>query len=130
MRQFIISVGGEKFEVDVVEVSKTSNTNSTKGYNSAANESKKFLPEVTSKEVDLKVQSNPNAVAINSPMPGSIVRIFVNPGEIVSKGQKLFILEAMKMENEIGAPLAGKVSAVKVNVGDTVSEGQHVMNLN
>ncbi len=130
MRQFIISVGGEKFEVDVVEVSNTSNTNSTKGYNSATIESKKLVPEVTNKEVESKVQLNLGAVPIDSPMPGSIVRILVNPGEIVSKGQKLFVLEAMKMENEIGAPLAGKVSAVKVNVGDTVSEGQHVMILN
>jgi glutaconyl-CoA/methylmalonyl-CoA decarboxylase subunit gamma len=125
MRQFIITVGGEKFEVDVVEVSKNVNQSSQSSTNV-----KQTTQAPSKTEMESKVPQPAGGVAIDSPMPGSIIRILVNPGEEVSRGQKLFVLEAMKMENEIGSPVAGKVSAVKVNAGDTVTEGQLVIMLN
>ncbi|MDQ7778627.1 MAG: pyruvate/oxaloacetate carboxyltransferase [Planctomycetota bacterium] len=59
--------------------------------------------------------------AVCAPMPGKIVSVSVKPGERVVKGQRLFILEAMKMENEIDAPFAGNVEAVNAQPGMTVS---------
>ncbi len=57
---------------------------------------------------------------VKAPIPGLISRILIEPGAIVTAGQPLVILEAMKMENEIRAPFDGVVQAVGVAVGQTV----------
>ncbi len=62
--------------------------------------------------------------AIRAPMAGKIVRVNVEPGAKVEKGQVLVILEAMKMEHEIVARGAGAVAAVSVKVGDQVTARQ------
>lgn len=60
---------------------------------------------------------------VNSPMPGTILAVNVSNGQSVKKGTVLFILEAMKMENEIMAPCDGRVSGVSVTKGATVETG-------
>ena len=57
---------------------------------------------------------------ITSPMPGNILSVSVQPGSVVKKGQILFILEAMKMENEIICPRDGVVASVHVQAGVSV----------
>ena len=59
-----------------------------------------------------------------APMQGTILSVKVKEGDSVSKGQVLFILEAMKMENEIVAPKAGKVTSVGVTKGESVESGK------
>ena len=61
--------------------------------------------------------------AIKSPLPGVIVSVDVKVGDAVKRGQKIAVLEAMKMENNILADRDGKVTAINVNKGDTVLEG-------
>jgi biotin carboxyl carrier protein len=63
------------------------------------------------------------SMAIQSPLPGVIIDVLVRIGDAVKTGQKLFILEAMKMENSINAESDGKVIDIKVNKGDSVLEG-------
>jgi biotin carboxyl carrier protein len=63
------------------------------------------------------------AMTIQSPLPGVIIDVFVKVGDAVKTGQKLFVLEAMKMENSINAESDGKVVDIKVNKGDSVLEG-------
>ena len=64
-----------------------------------------------------------NAVKIKSPLPGTIRGIFVKKGDTVAVGQKVLLLEAMKMENEIASEKAGVVTEIKVAENDTVMEG-------
>jgi len=61
--------------------------------------------------------------AILSPMPGRIVAVEVVEGERVVKGQKLVVLEAMKMEHALTAPFDGVVEALTAVAGDQVAEG-------
>ncbi len=61
--------------------------------------------------------------ALKSPLPGVIVDVLVKVGDEVKKGQKVLILEAMKMENNINADRDGKVVAIKVSKGDSIMEG-------
>ena len=60
---------------------------------------------------------------INAPMPGTILKVNVQNGQAVKKGDVLMILEAMKMENEIMAPCDGTVAGVAVAQGASVDSG-------
>ncbi len=60
----------------------------------------------------------------HAPMPGQIVEVFVEQGYQVHSGQKLLVLEAMKMQHTVTAPFAGVVSQVAVHKGDQVGEDQ------
>lgn len=75
-------------------------------------------PAPTSSKVDLTDKE-----LINSPMPGTIIKMNVSVGDVVKKGHVLLILEAMKMENEIQSPRDGVVASVSVKQGDSVSSG-------
>ncbi|MEP0814967.1 MAG: acetyl-CoA carboxylase biotin carboxyl carrier protein subunit [bacterium] len=61
---------------------------------------------------------------INSPMPGKILEILIEPGQKVEMGQVVAILEAMKMENEISSNIEGTVRAIKVSKGESVAIDQ------
>ena len=60
---------------------------------------------------------------VTSPMPGTILDVKVSNGASVKKGDILFILEAMKMENEIMAPCDGTIASVSVTKGASVESG-------
>jgi acetyl-CoA carboxylase biotin carboxyl carrier protein len=60
---------------------------------------------------------------IKASMAGSVWKIVAAPGDIVSEGQDLIILESMKMEIPIPAEASGTVAEIKVNEGDFVNEG-------
>ena len=61
--------------------------------------------------------------AIKTPLPGVIIDVKVNVGDMVKKGDTVVVLEAMKMENNINADRDGKIIAVQVTKGDTVADG-------
>ena len=62
-----------------------------------------------------------------APIPGVIQEVNVKEGQTVKKGDVLFVLEAMKMKNNITAKTAGKVASVNVSKGDSVTHGQVLM---
>jgi biotin carboxyl carrier protein len=64
-----------------------------------------------------------------APMPGMIVRVSVAPGDVVSAGQGLIVMEAMKMENELRASGPGTVTAVRVVAGTAVQKGAVLVEL-
>ena len=64
-----------------------------------------------------------NGHAIKTPLPGVIIDVKVNVGDVVKKGYTVVILEAMKMENNINADKEGKVTSIAVSKGDTVADG-------
>lgn len=66
---------------------------------------------------------------VTSPLPGVIIEVSVKEGQAVKAGQKVAILEAMKMENEIQAPADGTVTAILVNKGDSVLEGAEIVKI-
>ncbi|MDX1776323.1 MAG: biotin/lipoyl-containing protein, partial [Desulfobulbales bacterium] len=71
--------------------------------------------------------STPSGDGVIAPMPGQVKSIFVREGDKVSKGQKLLIMEAMKLENKLPAPRDGFVKKVLVRDGDIVSQGQELI---
>lgn len=66
---------------------------------------------------------------IKAPMPGIVVSVEVKEEDIVDAGQPLVIIEAMKMQNEIGSPGKAKVRKVHVHAGDAVDSKQTLVTL-
>ncbi len=64
-----------------------------------------------------------------SPLPGVIIEVSVKEGQAVKAGQKVAVLEAMKMENEIPAPKDGTVTGIHVHKGDSLQEGDPVVTI-
>ncbi|MFI3287993.1 MAG: biotin/lipoyl-containing protein [Rikenellaceae bacterium] len=60
---------------------------------------------------------------VKSPLPGVVLDVMVREGDTVKTGQRLLLLEAMKMENNIEADRDGVVRSIKVRTGDSVLEG-------
>lgn len=63
-------------------------------------------------------------VIIRSPMPGIVIAVSVSEGQHVNKGDKVVILESMKMENELRSPRDGVVRHIKVEAGTNVEKDQ------
>ncbi|MGE5619526.1 MAG: biotin/lipoyl-containing protein [Sphingomonadaceae bacterium] len=70
------------------------------------------------------LQKAEGRVTVKAPMPGLVVQVEVAEGDSVEAGQRLLVLEAMKMENDVVAPRAGRVVQVGVSRGEAVEQGQ------
>jgi biotin carboxyl carrier protein len=66
---------------------------------------------------------------LKSPMPGRIVKILAKAGDEVESGTPVIIIEAMKMENELGAPSAGRIESIDVEEGQAVEAGAVLLSL-
>lgn len=66
---------------------------------------------------------------LDAPMPGTILKVLVAPGDTVKENQPVMILEAMKLENEIVAPKDGTVTAVLTTQGAAVNAGDPLISI-
>lgn len=120
MRKFLINVNGKSYDVAVEEVKDGSTPVMME------------MPQPTVAAAPAAPAAAPKAAApaanaagtkIESPMPGTIMKVNVKVGDTVNEGDPVIVLEAMKMENDIPATVSGKVVAVNVANGDTVESG-------
>ena len=77
----------------------------------------------------VETQSKKTINEIKSPMPGLVIKVIVEPGNAIDKGQPLLVLESMKMENVIKAQGNGIIDTVHCKVGDTVEKNQLLIKL-
>ena len=122
MKNYTITVNGNVYDVTVEE-----GTGSTAGAAKAATP-KAAAPKAAPKAAE--PAGAQGAVKVNAPMPGKILKVNVNAGTAVKKGDVLLVLEAMKMENEICAPQDGTVATVECAAGDSVESGALLATLN
>ena len=122
MKRFQITFKGQVYELDVEEIGGAIPTG--KKVASAAPPAAPTPPPVSapaSKAASAAVPAG--AQTVLAPMPGKILTVNIKPGDSVKRGDVIFILEAMKMQNEIMANQDGKISKVNAVVGQTVSTG-------
>ena len=103
MKKYVVTVNGVKYEVEL-EVADAASISAAPAAPAAA-------------------PAPAGGTAVNSPLPGTVLSVNVANGASVKKGQLLFVVEAMKMENEILAPCDGTVNNVAVTKGATVDSG-------
>ena len=66
---------------------------------------------------------------VAAPLAGNVVKVLVKPGQRVSEGESIVVLEAMKMETSVSAPADGAIVEVKVQAGDSCSVGDILVTL-
>jgi biotin carboxyl carrier protein len=71
----------------------------------------------------------PAATELRADLPGRVVSLFVEPGDAVTAGQQILVIEAMKMLNELRAPRAGRIERVAVVAGQGVELGDLLVRL-
>ena len=122
MKNYTITVNGNVYDVTVEE-----------GTGSTAGAAKAAAPKAAAPKAAPKAEAPAGAqgaVKVNAPMPGKILKVNVNAGAAVKKGDVLLVLEAMKMENEICAPQDGTVATVECAAGDSVESGKVLVSMN
>ena len=65
---------------------------------------------------------SPSAYEIQSFIPGTVIKIFVQEGDVVKEGDPLLILEAMKMQNRIDMPFTAKIKRIEIAEGERVAK--------
>ena len=120
MKNYTITVNGNVYDVTVEE-----------GTGSTAGAAKAAAPKAAAPAPKAAAPAGAQgAVKVNAPMPGKILKVNVNAGAAVKKGDVLLVLEAMKMENEICAPQDGTVATVECAAGDSVESGKVLVSMN
>ncbi len=139
MKKYSLSIKGVNYDVDIlsVEGNQVRLEVNGKSYDVEIHREVKQVktPVIVRspvKEVskDIERKTGGAKTEIKSPLPGVIVKIFVSKGEEVKKNQKLFSLEAMKMENEIKAERDGIIESIKAIAGQSVLQEEVVMEMN
>ena len=80
-------------------------------------------------DYDADVEAVLGGDTVSAPMPGKLLAVAVKPGDTVSKGDAVAVMEAMKMEHTLIAPRDGVVEAVGVSAGEQVAEGDILVHL-
>ncbi len=129
MKMFRVVVNGNEYKVGIEEIpdeistqqAQVPQTPSTVPMTPKARP--KTVQRIVPKPTELTEETDTAGNTVTAPMPGTIISVEVSTGTVVSTGQTLLILEAMKMENEIKAPCDGIIREVNVSPGTSVNVG-------
>lgn len=119
MSKYKIVLNGKEYEMEV----ELDNGSSAPSAAPAVKEAPKSVTPANAASAPSAPVSG-GAGSVNSPMPGTILKVNVSEGDSVKAGQAVVVLEAMKMENDITAPRDGKVVKIAVSKGQTVAAGE------
>lgn len=140
MKKFKFTIRGSKYDVHIKDFEDNIAKLSVNGtdYDVEVHHEVKVpkTPKLVRKPVNLqdggqtikKVQSS-GSTPVPAPLPGNIFKIMVKEGDTVKKGDKLLIMEAMKMENDVLSETDGTVSSLNVKEGDAVLQGDTLLTI-
>ncbi|MBE0675843.1 MAG: biotin/lipoyl-binding protein [Bacteroidales bacterium] len=138
MKSYKFTIDGNTFEVDIVQIEgnmakiEVNGTTFNVEIHRAVQPAKTPVlvrPAVKDPQKMIEKKVGGARSSVKAPLPGIILRLLVKPGDEVKKDQKLFIMEAMKMENEIKADRDGVVTAIKVTEGQSVLQEEVIMEM-
>ncbi len=110
-KKFTVKVNGNPYVVEVEEIVNSPSKKTGSGSPVPSQDPNSFQPRLVHG-------------SISAPMPGVVTKLYCSPGDKVSLGQVILVLEAMKMENEITATMEGIVQEIRVSAGQNVAPGE------
>lgn len=140
MKEYKFRIGGKDYQVEILGIEGRNASLTVNGVPYQVELEEEVSPAVQQPSAPLQPSAPAPAPvaapapasggkAVCSPLPGVIISIDVKEGQAVKKGQKLAVLEAMKMENDIQADCDGTVTAILVSKGDSVLEGAELLKI-
>ncbi|MCD6116610.1 hypothetical protein J7K93_06320 [bacterium] len=118
-----VRVNGNKYSVSIKDLG----IEQAAGIKPEAGPARKQPPRVEVGQKKKTQMQKPKAIpkdnAILSPLPGQLLKLFVQEGDFIEVGQRVCVLEAMKMENEVNSTVSGVIIDIKYNEGDTINQG-------
>ena len=126
--KYVVTLNGKDYEVEVDELREAIVTSVAPTAASAPAAPVATQPSAPATPAPASVSGS--GTAVKAPMPGTILKVNVTAGQSVKAGDIMFILEAMKMENEIVAPSDGTVSQVVAAKGSSVATDDVLAYLN
>ena len=126
MKEYKFKINGKDFHVAVNGISGTKADVTVNGVNYDVELENAVAPVASAPKAPAHATGGK---AITSPLPGVIISVDVKEGSVVKRGQKVAVIEAMKMENDILADVDGTVTAVHVSKGDTVAEDAKIVTI-
>ncbi len=123
MKKYRVNVSGYTYEVAIEELSVEDNlANHVQSINKS-NMTQSTDSNNFEQKQGTQVSVSKNSKKVEAPMQGKIIGVNVSKGDMVTSGQAIAVLEAMKMENEIVASESGTVTDIRVTVGQLVDAG-------
>ncbi|MDN3580192.1 acetyl-CoA carboxylase biotin carboxyl carrier protein subunit [Mucilaginibacter flavus] len=116
--------GNQSYNLDVVSFNRADKTAEIKVNANTYTIAAKDQFDVLLDKLGLSSLNNTRISEIKAPMPGMVLKVFAIEGQDVKKGDNLFVLEAMKMENIIKAPADVVIKKIKIKAGEKVEKGQ------
>ncbi len=129
MKEYKLNINGKDFVVKVTSVDGNVTNLEVNGKSASAAAPAAPAPAAAPVAAPKAAAPAGAGVTVNSPLPGVILEVSVKEGDVVKKGQKVMLLEAMKMENVIEATADGTVTSIKVNKGDSILEGAPLLTI-
>ncbi|MDR1137171.1 MAG: biotin/lipoyl-binding protein [Synergistaceae bacterium] len=120
-RSYRVSVNGKSYDVVVEELGVSAPVSPAPA--AVAPPAPAAAPAVAAAPVSAAAPVPAGGTQIIAPMPGKIWKMHVREGDVISDGQLVLVLEAMKMENEIFASAGGKIVQINCKEGDSVNTG-------
>ena len=143
-----VELNGDNFDVELSQLSKYSYllkvNNRVYQVTSDKNNHENYLLTIAGYSYNITVRTNleekaneylknkateSNSEVIKSPMPGLIVKILKKVGDNIQMGEPIFLLEAMKMENEIRASASGVIKSINVKENNSVEKGEVLLEI-
>ena len=135
-KKFSFTIGGQKYDTTVKEIETNVAEVVVNGTSFIVEFQKKESKKVTAARVAAPAASVAAAPAqpagsatVKSPLPGSIVKVMVKPGDSVKKGDTLLTMESMKMENVVASEYTGTVKNVLVQPGQNVMQDDKLVEI-
>lgn len=127
--KYVVTLNGKRYEVEVSESDAVLTSVSNAAPAAPVPAAAPVAAPAAAPASPAAAPASPAAAAVSgtqviSPMPGTILKVNASEGQAVKAGDVIFILEAMKMENEIVAPSDGTVKQILVTKGSTVDTDQ------
>jgi biotin carboxyl carrier protein len=94
-----------------------------KKYRSLTIDGTRYRTQLTEKFKQRDKWDNPHKGKVHSEFPGTVVKVDVEEGEEIEKGDRLYIYEAMKMKNRAYSPVGGMVKEVRIKEADIIRKG-------